>query len=424
MSKPTLSGRPRRQPAAAATPARRARPLFAGEAAPRRAARGRGSSASRMQSASRRRSGFAGITDGEFRRTFFHVDFLEQLDGVRRGGQLRCELPQGRRRRGRLPATDHEGHESQIRHAGHPGRRLRVSEALTSDATPKVAIPSPTMLHFRGGRQAIDQGRLPGHGRSSTPTWPPPTATRSPISHRAAAAICSSTTPTSPISATRKSAKRRALAATTRTSCRELYCRLINDASGDRPDDMAVCIHLCRGNFRSAWVAEGGYEPVAEVLFNELAVDGFFLEYDDARSGDFAPLRFVPQGQDGGARLVTSRSPELETGRDFKRRDRRGGAATCRSTSSRSARNAASPRPCTATSSPRTISGASSSGWSRRPTRSGRAGGKAETPAPAGRRQAASLGTASFLLDLAPAPDRAVSLTGTRRRRSRGHGRS
>ena len=76
-----------------------------------------------------------------------------------------------------------------------------------------------------------------------------------------------------------------------------LYCRLINEAIAGRPADMAVCIHLCRGNYQSAWVAQGGYEPVAEILFNELAVDGFFLEYDDQRSGDFAPLRFVPKGK-------------------------------------------------------------------------------------------------------------------------------
>jgi 5-methyltetrahydropteroyltriglutamate--homocysteine methyltransferase len=75
------------------------------------------------------------------------------------------------------------------------------------------------------------------------------------------------------------------------------YARLINAAIAKRPAGMTVCVHLCRGNFKSAWVAEGGYEPVAEVLFNELAVDGYFLEYDDARSGDFAPLRFVPKGK-------------------------------------------------------------------------------------------------------------------------------
>ncbi len=98
------------------------------------------------------------------------------------------------------------------------------------------------------------------------------------------------------------------------------YCRLINDAVRDRPADMAVCIHLCRGNFRSAWVAQGGYEPVAEILFNELALDGFFLEYDDPRSGDFAPLRFVPRGKTVVLGIMTSKHPELETKDALKRR--------------------------------------------------------------------------------------------------------
>src|SRR5581483_11236664 len=98
------------------------------------------------------------------------------------------------------------------------------------------------------------------------------------------------------------------------------YARLINDAIRDRPRDMTVCVHLCRGNFQSAWAAEGGYDPVAEVLFNELAVDGYFLEYDDARSGDFSPLRFVPKGKQVVLGLVTSKTPQLESKDQLKRR--------------------------------------------------------------------------------------------------------
>ncbi len=98
------------------------------------------------------------------------------------------------------------------------------------------------------------------------------------------------------------------------------YARLINAAIAGRPAGMQVCIHLCRGNFKSAWVAEGGYEPVAESLFNDLAVDGYFLEYDDARSGDFAPLRFVPKGKIVVLGLVTTKSSELETQDELRRR--------------------------------------------------------------------------------------------------------
>jgi len=97
------------------------------------------------------------------------------------------------------------------------------------------------------------------------------------------------------------------------------YAQLINAAVSSRPHEMTVCIHLCRGNFKSAWVAEGGYDPLAEVLFNELQVDGYFLEYDDARSGSFAPLRFVPKEKVVVLGLVTTKSAELES-KDVKRR--------------------------------------------------------------------------------------------------------
>jgi 5-methyltetrahydropteroyltriglutamate--homocysteine methyltransferase len=99
-----------------------------------------------------------------------------------------------------------------------------------------------------------------------------------------------------------------------------LYCRLINEAIRDRPDDMAVCVHLCRGNYQSAWVAKGGYEPVAEILFNELLIDGFFLEYDDDRSGDFSPLRFVPKGKSVVLGIMTSKRPDLESAAALERR--------------------------------------------------------------------------------------------------------
>jgi 5-methyltetrahydropteroyltriglutamate--homocysteine methyltransferase len=98
------------------------------------------------------------------------------------------------------------------------------------------------------------------------------------------------------------------------------YAKLINAAIADRPAGMTICTHLCRGNFKSAWVAEGGYEPVAEVLFNDLKVDGYFLEYDDERSGDFSPLRFVPKGKIVVLGLVTTKLGELESKVDLKRR--------------------------------------------------------------------------------------------------------
>jgi 5-methyltetrahydropteroyltriglutamate--homocysteine methyltransferase len=99
-----------------------------------------------------------------------------------------------------------------------------------------------------------------------------------------------------------------------------MYAHWINACIAERPDNMTVCVHLCRGNFRSAWAAEGGYEPVAEALFQELAVDGYFLEYDDDRSGDFRPLRYVPKGKTVVLGLVTTKLDELESKEELKRR--------------------------------------------------------------------------------------------------------
>ena len=129
----------------------------------------------------------------------------------------------------------------------------------------------------------------------------------------------------------------------------QTYAKLINavDRRASRAD-MVTCMHLCRGNFKSAWVAEGGYEPVAEVLFNEIDVDGYFLEYDDARSGDFAPLRFVPKGKTVVLGLVTTK---LRAARDQGRAEaahRGGGEVLPARPAGASARNAASPAPSTA----------------------------------------------------------------------------
>ena len=99
-----------------------------------------------------------------------------------------------------------------------------------------------------------------------------------------------------------------------------LYCKLVNDSIRDRPSDMVISAHLCRGNFKSAWVAQGGYEPVAEILLNEMKINGFFLEYDDERSGDFAPLRFTPKGATIVLGLMSSKHAAAEGKDEIKRR--------------------------------------------------------------------------------------------------------
>jgi 5-methyltetrahydropteroyltriglutamate--homocysteine methyltransferase len=185
--------------------------------------------------------------------------------------------------------------------------------------TPKVCIPSPSMLHFRGGRDAISAAVYPEldafYGDLAA-------AYREEILDLAArgcrylqlddtnlAYLCDDRI----CEATRARGD-------DPDELPRLYCRLINEAITGRPDDMAVCIHLCRGNYQSAWVAQGGYEPVAEILFNELAIDGFFLEYDDQRSGDFAPLRFVPKGKTVVLGIMSSKRPEIEPEDTLKRR--------------------------------------------------------------------------------------------------------
>ncbi len=262
-------------------------------------------------------AGLLGITDGEQRRTFFHVDFLERLAGVVTHGAV----PQKFHTRDGVvdfaPPVMHV--TGKVRHV----RPIQVRDfqflASVTTRTPKVSIPSPTMLHFRGGRAAISAEAYPDLG---------------PFFEDVAAAY---------------RAEIRALA---EAGCRYLqlddtnlaylcdpnmrhgveergddpaalprrYARLINAALADRPAGMTICIHLCRGNFRSSWVAEGGYEPVADVLFNELGVDGYFLEYDDARSGDFSPLRFVPKDKRIVLGLVTTKHAGMESKDELKRR--------------------------------------------------------------------------------------------------------
>jgi 5-methyltetrahydropteroyltriglutamate--homocysteine methyltransferase len=130
------------------------------------------------------------------------------------------------------------------------------------------------------------------------------------------------------------------------------YATFINRVVAKKPAGMTLAVHLCRGNFQSTWAAQGGYEPVAEALLSEMKVDAYFLEYDDKRSGDFKPLRFLPKGKIVVLGLVTTKLDQLEKKDDLKRRIDEAAKSTCRSNSSRSARSAASRAPCMATRSP------------------------------------------------------------------------
>lgn len=262
--------------------------------------------------------GLKGITDGEFRRTYFHTDFLLQLDGVEEAGGTQVKFHQhgGKELEYAPPVMKVTG---KVAHSHAIQRRDFEFLASCTTRTPKVTIPSPTMLHFRGGRDAIDIAAYPDLDDFYADVS---AAYRAEIAGLADAGcrylqlddtnlayLCDETH--------RENARKRGMDP---DELPRLYARIINDAIRDKPADMTVCVHLCRGNFRSSWAAEGGYEPVAEVLFNELAVDGYFLEYDDPRSGDFAPLRHVPKGKRVVLGLVTTKLGELESKDDVKRR--------------------------------------------------------------------------------------------------------
>lgn len=262
--------------------------------------------------------GLQGITDGEYRRTYFHVDFLEQLEGVEvRGG---------------IASSFHTAGGSDVNFAPPvlyvTGKLRHVKPIQVEDfkflksvtrRTPKVTIPSPTMLHFRGGRGAISKEAYPDMDnfyadvaacyREELKLLGEAGCTYLQLDDTNLAYLCDPKL--------REGARQRG---DDPDELPRLYARLINAAIKDRPSGMTVCIHLCRGNFKSAWVAEGGYEPVAEALLGELAVDGYFLEYDDARSGGFAPLRVLPKGKTVVLGLVSTKVGQLENKDELKRR--------------------------------------------------------------------------------------------------------
>jgi 5-methyltetrahydropteroyltriglutamate--homocysteine methyltransferase len=262
--------------------------------------------------------GLKGITDGEFRRTFFHVDFLTQLDGVVAEGGIQVKF---HRKGGELDfAPPVMKVKSKVRHS----RPIQLADfeflkSVVTQGTPKVTIPSPTMLHFRGGRNAVDQSVYPDMDEFYADVT---TAYAEEIRSLASAGCTYLQLDDTNLAYLCDPKLREATRARgdDPDELPRMYARWINACIAERPANMTVCVHLCRGNFRSAWAAEGGYEPVAEALFQELAVDGYFLEYDDDRSGDFRPLRFVPKGKTVVLGLVTTKLDALESKDDIRRR--------------------------------------------------------------------------------------------------------
>jgi len=268
-----------------------------------------------------REIGLQGVTDGEFRRGSWHMDFLYQIGGVAKTDQnLRIQF------------KNETGPVEAALGAFRIGRRLTLDKTIFAEdfaylksATPtgtvaKLTIPSPSMLHYRGGRAVIDQAAYP----EMEAFWHDLAEVyRKEIAGLAALGCTYLQLDDTSLAYLNDPAQRAYVTSIGGDGDKQhlINIRLINQALANKPPDMTVCTHMCRGNFRSSWVAEGGYDHVAEALFGELAVDGFFLEYDDARSGGFEPLRFVPRGKKRVVLgLVTSKRPALESKDELKRR--------------------------------------------------------------------------------------------------------
>ncbi|HEY5542252.1 MAG TPA: 5-methyltetrahydropteroyltriglutamate--homocysteine S-methyltransferase [Candidatus Binatia bacterium] len=266
-------------------------------------------------------AGMQGITDGEFRRTLWHADFLSRFEGIKVVEGL---LPDSARHF-QNPDADVQRSPTQFvvtGKLGHPHGietdNFKFLAALTTQ-TPKQCIPSPSLVHFRTGRAGVDKTAYPGMDEFFADLA---RVFREEIADLAGAG-CRYLQIDDVNFAYLCDPKMREGTTKIGENPDELpllYANLINECIKDRPSDMVVCTHLCRGNFRSSWVAEGGYDPVAEVLFNALKVDGYFLEFDTPRAGNFAPLRYLPKGKKLILGLVTSKSGELERPDDLKRR--------------------------------------------------------------------------------------------------------
>jgi 5-methyltetrahydropteroyltriglutamate--homocysteine methyltransferase len=265
--------------------------------------------------------GLQTATDGEFRRASWHMDFIYAIDGISKvtGENIVVHFKNAD---GSLDFTP----------AGlHVDGPLGIDEPIFGDAfgylqgqvsdgqTAKLTIPSPSMVHYRGGAAAIDPAVYPDEDQF----WDALSAAYASQVRGIAAQGCRYLQLDDTSLAYLNDPHQRAeLAAQGRDAehQHERYIRQINAALAGRPDSLTVTTHMCRGNFRSSWVAEGSYDFVAEALFGGLEVDGFFLEYDDARSGGFEPLRFVPPGKRVVLGLVTTKRPQLEDKDTLKRR--------------------------------------------------------------------------------------------------------
>ncbi|HEY8358142.1 MAG TPA: 5-methyltetrahydropteroyltriglutamate--homocysteine S-methyltransferase [Ramlibacter sp.] len=262
--------------------------------------------------------GLKSITDGEFRRTYFHIDFLEQLGGVKTDIPVTIRKPDGTEELAPpvIRVIDKVRHAKDIQKADFEFLKSQVGAGFTA----KVTIPSPTMLHFRGGRAGISKDAYP----ELDPAFYDDVAKAYGDELRSLfEAGCRYVQMDDTNLAYLCDEKMREAARQRGDDPNELphrYATFINKVVAHKPQGMLLGMHLCRGNFKSTHAAAGNYEPVAEALLKEMDLDAFFLEYDDDRSGDFRPLRFLPKGKTVVLGLVTTKFGQLEDKDALKRR--------------------------------------------------------------------------------------------------------
>ncbi|MGB6535096.1 MAG: 5-methyltetrahydropteroyltriglutamate--homocysteine S-methyltransferase [Xanthobacteraceae bacterium] len=267
-----------------------------------------------------REIGLALATDGEFNRQSWQRDFLLKIGNVEpSAARLTVRFHSAAGARDHTPASLQVVGKLSRPHDIFVDDFKFLAAVTPAGVTAKVTIPSPSIVHFRGGRDAIDARAYP----EMAAFYADLAAVYQGEIADLAAAGCRYLQIDEVNLAYLCDPELRRQVADLGEDPQQLprtYAALLNAAIADRPPGMTICMHLCRGNFAGAWIADGGYEPVAELLFNEIGVDGYFLEYDSLRAGDFSPLRFLPKGKVAVLGLVTTKNPKIEAKDELKRR--------------------------------------------------------------------------------------------------------
>ncbi len=267
-----------------------------------------------------REAGLKVCTDGEFHRRHWFMDFMERIDGIQFAGGMPVRFHnEGGDIEFAPPRLEVRGKLARTRGLAVDDFAELKPVAERQGLVPKQPIPSPTIVHFRGGRAAIDAKAYPDMEGFFADLVAVYRAEVKALYDAGCRYLQIDETNLPYLCDPKLSGHVRSIGEDP-VRLLERYVGLINAVVHDRPADLAVCMHMCRGNHMSSWVAEGGYDPVAERAFGELAIDGFLLEYDSPRAGSFAPLRYLSGRKVAVLGLVTTKRPELETKDELKRR--------------------------------------------------------------------------------------------------------